>query len=157
MTKRKRAARAADNEQGLTLVEMMVVIAIMGLIMGAVGVQLYKKWRQAQIETTKQEIMTTKTALTEYALDQPDRCPSSLSDLAENGNLEDEPLDAWGEPLLFRCPAQNGRAVADIWSKGPDGEEGTGDDICSWKIKRRRRGERGSRRAGRAGRAEVRP
>ncbi len=39
--------------------------------------------------------------------------------------------DPWGEPYQYRCPGADGRAF-DLWSKGPDKEDGTDDDITSW-------------------------
>lgn len=126
----------------MTLIEVIIVIAIIALIMSAVSFQLVRKWTEVQIEATKQEILTTRSALMDYVMRHGDQCPESLEELVEDEIVDTEPLDAWGEPLLFRCPAEKGRGVADIWSKGPDGEDGTADDICSWNIKKNRRRKR---------------
>ncbi len=40
--------------------------------------------------------------------------------------------DAWGNPLQFRCPGTHNPAAYDLWSQGPDGTDGTDDDITNW-------------------------
>ena len=45
-----------------------------------------------------------------------------------------ELLDAWGNPLLFRCPGTHNPAAYDLWSRGPDGNAAntSDDDIGNW-------------------------
>jgi general secretion pathway protein G len=133
------------NDEAMTLVEVMVVVAIIGLIMGAVAFEVRRRLIQARIRMTQTKIVRTKEAIALYDLEAGPGCPQSLQALVDERILENEPLDAWGEPLLFRCPAEQGRGVADVWSKGPDGRDGTEDDVCSWKLGRRRRRERSAR------------
>jgi hypothetical protein len=46
---------------------------------------------------------------------------------------EELPSDPWGNPYQYAYPPENGTMdFPDIWSAGPDGEDGTEDDICSW-------------------------
>jgi hypothetical protein len=44
----------------------------------------------------------------------------------------DLPKDPWGNDYQYACPAERGSGEFDIWSWGPDGEDNTEDDICSW-------------------------
>ncbi|MFH0889339.1 MAG: type II secretion system major pseudopilin GspG [Planctomycetota bacterium] len=47
--------------------------------------------------------------------------------------LKKEPVDSWQKPYKYRCPSQNGQPDFDLWSLGPDGKDGTEDDITNWK------------------------
>jgi general secretion pathway protein G len=42
------------------------------------------------------------------------------------------PLDPWRRPYHYRYPGQHDPDMPDIWSAGPDGVDGTQDDIASW-------------------------
>jgi len=121
----------------MTLIEIMVVVMIISLMMGAVAFVAWHQWVKAQIRITGQTILRVETALGQYALEHAERCPADLDELARDRILTRNPPDAWGEALLFRCPAEHDpNAAADIWSKGPDRLEGTDDDIRSWEIPR---------------------
>ncbi|MBI5779799.1 MAG: type II secretion system major pseudopilin GspG [Planctomycetes bacterium] len=43
--------------------------------------------------------------------------------------LKKEIIDPWGNPYQYRCPSQHNRPDFDLWSFGPDGKDGTGDEI----------------------------
>lgn len=43
------------------------------------------------------------------------------------------PLDPWGSPYRYRCPGRRD-GIFDIWSCGPDGIDGTHDDIENWSL-----------------------
>jgi hypothetical protein len=57
--------------------------------------------------------------------------PLSLNELVGQKYLKD-PLDAWGQPLIFKFPGEHNADGADIVSKGKDKQEGTADDIKNW-------------------------
>lgn len=42
------------------------------------------------------------------------------------------PKDPWGTPYQYRCPGQHNQKGFDLWSFGPDGNDGGGDDIDNW-------------------------
>ena len=62
-------------------------------------------------------------------------CPDSLEVLLEYANSKRDAADPWGAPLRMGCgttlPA--GASGLAVWSLGPDGKDGTPDDVCSWK------------------------
>jgi general secretion pathway protein G len=59
-------------------------------------------------------------------------------------NTETLPKDPWGNSFVYEYPATHNKMnVPDIWSFGPDGQEGTEDDIVSWTGKGRNDGESG--------------
>ena len=45
------------------------------------------------------------------------------------------PLDPWGQRYVYRCPGKHNRSFYDLMSLGPDGREGTDDDITNWQKK----------------------
>ena len=129
-----RASRRA--QAGMTLIEIMVVIMIMGLVMGAVGVAVFRWYRSAQKKTTRTTIDTVVKSLWKWSQDQAmeaesdETCPSTLDVLVPEYIKSKRTLkDAWGKRLNFRC-------VGDtfcVWSCGPNKRDdgGGGDDIKS--------------------------
>ena len=62
--------------------------------------------------------------------------PAGVAEIKWNGPyLEDVPLDPWHHPYHYRYPSKHNKFVPDIWSLGPDGIDGTADDIGSWMEK----------------------
>jgi general secretion pathway protein G len=129
--KRKFRGRLA---RGMTLVEIMVVVAIIGMLMGTVGVYAYGRLEKARVSDTKMVIHSVEQALVHYQTDNTDGCPKSLGDLVSQKYMAKEPKDAWGQSLMFVCPGQHNPDGADIVSKGKDKQEGTQDDIKSWEM-----------------------
>lgn len=125
--------RLADlSQMGMTLIEIMVVVAIIGLLMGAVGVVAFSRYKKAQISTTAQIIKNLETAVQTYMMDNNGDCPKDLEELYTQKIVNKKPRDAWGQPLLFKCPGDHNKETADIESKGPDKREGTADDLANW-------------------------
>ena len=121
-------------ERGMTLIEIMVVVAIIGMLMGTVGVYAFGRLEKAKVTDTKMVIKNVEQALVHYQTDNTDACPKSVSDLVSQKYLTKEPLDPWGQVLIFKCPGQHNAEGADIVSKGKDKQEGTADDITSWDL-----------------------
>jgi general secretion pathway protein G len=121
----------------MTLVEIMVVVAIIGMLMGTVGVYAFGQLQKARVSDTKMVIHAVEQALVHYQTDNTEGCPKSLSELQTQKYLTKEPKDAWGQPLLFVCPGAHNQDGADITSLGADKKEG-GDgyntDIHSWDL-----------------------
>ena len=116
----------------MPLIEIMVVVAIIGLMMGTVGVVAYKRYQKAKLTNAKQVIANVQQALGHFRLETNEECPSELNVLYTQKFLTKEPRDPWGEELVFRCPGEHDTEGADISSKGPDKQDGTADDITSW-------------------------
>jgi general secretion pathway protein G len=128
----KQRKRVPRREQGFTLLEIMVVLAIIGLIVGSVGVMVFNRFKKAQVQTAKTRVTEISNATTQFMLDNNNSCPRSLDDLVSQKYLKKGIKDPWGKDFVFRCPGQNDTDGADVISAGPDKQEGTPDDIHSW-------------------------
>jgi general secretion pathway protein G len=125
----------ADNRRrtgtgGFTLLEIIVVLAIIGLIVAAVGRTVFKNWQDARLKIARIQVRDVAHTVEQYVIAH-DTCPS-LEQLVNEEYLRQFPKDPWGSPLVLRCPGQHKRDPADIVSPGPDREFGTGDDVNSW-------------------------
>ena len=130
----KRKGIVRNLQRGMTLIEIMVVVAIIGMLMGTVGVYAFGRFEKAKITDTKMVIKNVEAALVHYQTENTDSCPKGISDLVAQKIMPKEPLDAWGQSLIFKCPGEHNPDGADIISKGKDKQEGTADDIKSWEL-----------------------
>ena len=139
-TRRRLARRVRAGEKGMTLLEIMIVIAILGMIASVLVVAVVNRLDAAKIKTTKLKINNVKSALEQYKVDFGDY-PSQGEGLRAlisppEGNppyLKDKtvPKDDFGNELMYFNPSRHGGGPFEIMSKGPDGSEGTEDDIKS--------------------------
>jgi hypothetical protein len=111
----------------------VVVVAIIGELIDIVGAYACRQLEKAKIDETKMIIGRVEKAMNYH---QPCCCcPKSLSELVSEKLLAKEPVDAWGQPLIFKCPAEHSTVYGvDIVSKGKDKQEGTADDIKNWEL-----------------------
>jgi general secretion pathway protein G len=134
MDRKLRRGIRRSVERGMTLIEIMVVVAIIGMLMGTVGVYAFGRFEKAKITDTKMVIKNVEAAMVHYQTENTDSCPKSIMDLVTQKIMPKEPKDAWGESLIFKCPGDKNPDGADIVSKGKDKQEGTADDIKSWEL-----------------------
>ncbi len=132
---RRRRSRPAEAELGMTLIEIMVVLAIIVLVMGGVSLGVFKYWKSSQVNVAKKEIMVIQNALTAFAIHHRNKtCPEELDTLYKEGHITKKPKDPWGQPFTYKCPGDNDTEGADICSSGPDRKSGSEDDICSYDM-----------------------
>ena len=138
------------KDAGFTLLEIMVVIAIMGILATLVIPKLMGRPDDARIVAAKHDVGTLVLSLKLYRLDVG-QYPSSeqgLKALVERpssgnaatnwksgGYLDDIPNDPWGNPYQYVIPGIHGEI--DIFSYGADGKaggEGNDADVGNWKV-----------------------
>lgn len=132
------------NEDGFTLMELLVVLVIVGLLAAFVGPTLYQRISPAKQTAARSQMESFMTALDNYLIDVG-RYPTSQQGLSalrsDPGVLEwygpylrkSIPDDPWGNAYIYKSPGRNGGF--EILSYGEDGlEGGSGDsaDIESW-------------------------
>lgn len=135
-----------NGSDGFSLIELLVVLAIIGLIVGLVGPKVLNYMSSSRTKTAGLQVQGFRQALDLYYLDVG-RYPStseSLNALVQQPAAVDQwkgpylksagvPVDPWGQPYRYRSPGEHGDF--DIHSLGADGREGgTGDgaDVTSW-------------------------
>ena len=130
---KKKRRRVVDA--GFTLLEIMVVLAIIALIAGGVGAAVFKQYKKAQIQTAKMRVKAARDATAQFMMDNSNSCPKGIDELLSQKYLDrNNGKDPWGKDLIFRCPGTNDTDSADIASAGPDRQEGNADDIKSWEL-----------------------
>jgi len=127
------AARAV--EAGFTLLEIMVVLAIIALLAGGVGAAVFRNFKKAQVSTARLRVKAARDATAQFMIDNSSTCPHGIEDLVSQKYLDrNNAKDPWGKELVFHCPGTQDPDSADISSTGPDKQEGTPDDIKSWEL-----------------------
>ena len=138
--------RRREVSAGFSFIELIVVLAILGLLATVVGPRIMDRFSKGKSEIAKLQISQLEGALGLFRFDVG-RYPTtseSLEALIENlGGIQNWsgpyldkrslPKDPWGNDYEYRSPGQNGDF--DLWSKGADGTEGGQDDsadITSW-------------------------
>ncbi len=116
------------------MIEIVLVLALVGLIMGAIVVKLRRGTGEAQRQIARVQIQELAGQFLNYRVSNSGDCPT-IAQWIEDKTLKEEPKDPWGRALSIVCPGQHDEAGADIFSPGPDGQANTKDDIQSWTSK----------------------
>lgn len=115
----------AKSRRGMTLVEIMVVIAIVGTLMAVVAFNVVDRMNDANVETTKLQIKQIEQALQLYYAKKKSFPTTSegLSAAAKYFPDGTVPRDAWENEFLYFSPASDGKPY-EIVSLGADEVEG---------------------------------
>lgn len=129
--------RPRKGQRGLTLIEILVVVTILGIIASMVGITVANQLEDAKIQTTRTQIADIAKALDLFKI-KFSKYPQSLNDLVtppegKKPIMESIPKDAWDNDYVYIFPGQHNPGKFDIQSKGPDGVTDNEDDITNWK------------------------
>ncbi len=140
-----------NKHSGFTLIEIMLVVAIIALLVGTVVVNIGPQRKKAFITQAQNQISAYKMALQNYSLDSGiyPSTEQGLRALLSPPNSEPVPSkwhgpyldpavikpDPWGHDYIYVCPPQQNPDPEgfDLYSMGPDGRANTDDDIVSWR------------------------
>ncbi|MEH6590819.1 MAG: type II secretion system major pseudopilin GspG [Halioglobus sp.] len=134
------------RQAGFTLMELLVVLAILGLLMSLVGPRVLNQLGGAKSKTAAIQIKDLEQTLEMYMLDTG-RFPSSEDGLDalvnKPGNApgwngpylkSDVPLDPWKRPYNYKYPGDHGEVDIFTYGKnGAAGGDGEDADVGNWK------------------------
>ena len=127
-----------QKKRGMTLLEIMVVITLIGLVTAAIGVAVMNQLSKGQSDTARNQAYEIGKSLELYKLNNG-RYPTTAEGLQvlvtppKGKPLMDQmPKDPWGNDYVYVNPGQKNPSKFDVRSKGPDSQEGTEDDVGNW-------------------------
>lgn len=113
--------------RGMTIVELMIVLVILGSIMGVVGFYVFGTLDKANVQEARIEIGKLSQMVETYYLQSTPRAfPNSLEDLKTAQLTKKVNADPWGNEYVYKKISNR---EFEIYSMGPDGSEGTDDDV----------------------------
>lgn len=120
-----------SNVRGMTLLEIMVVIAIIGILSSAIGVSVVTYMEKAKVDAAKAQLRQVANAVELYAVEND--WPTDLREVLDAKMVKEKQLvDPWKQDLLYSYPASRGGDNRyDLCSKGPDKVDGNDDDVCN--------------------------
>lgn len=135
------------SQSGFTLLEIMVVVVIMGMLASIVSFNVMGSKADAEVRKARIDIKSIQQALDLYKLDNS-RYPTTEQGLKsliqkptaspvpknwkKGGYVQELPEDPWGNKYRYANPGLHNPNSYDVFSFGPDQEEGTDDDIGNW-------------------------
>ncbi len=139
--------RPPPPDAGFTLLEILVVIAILGLLIGLVAPAALRQLGGARISVARQSIERLGAVLDLYRLDvgsyptgeeglqalvtRPTNASNWAGPYVQNGQV---PVDPWTHPYIYREPATRSGHEYDLCSRGPNaatGDAGGDSLICN--------------------------
>ena len=132
------------RKQGFTLLEIVIVLGIIAVILGGSIAVVGKLTDGAKLQRFTSDVNTISSAISTYKLNAGTvpttqqglqaliTKPASTPVPKRWTQLATEiPIDPWQNPYQYRYPGSKDSSTFEISSKGPDGQEGTEDDLSS--------------------------
>lgn len=135
---------AASRRRAFTLIEIMVVVMIMGILLSIVLFKVTGRGQEARLTAANSQLDNLCMALEAYLMDNGNY-PAQLAHLyatpdagmnSWKGPYVQKPnfKDPWGHEFVYAAgsSAAHNKKSYDLYSKGPDGQPDTADDISNW-------------------------
>ena len=130
--------RRPKPKRGMSLLEIMVVITLIGLVTAAIGVAVMNQGDAAHVKIAREQAYEIGKGVEMYRL-STGHYPSTTEGLVVLANppkgkplLDSLPRDPWGNDYVYVVPGMKNPNKFDVRSKGPDGQDGTDDDVGNW-------------------------
>ena len=133
------------SQRGFTIIEILAVTILMAGLFGMAAVGINGAIKKSRINTAKAQIGSLEQGVTSFNMTcgfDPDSIEdlvqsptgSKCKDYPEEGFLSKKsiPLDPWKREYSYQKPGTHNTSGVDLWSSGPDGEDGTADDVVNW-------------------------
>ena len=136
-----------ENRQisrGFTLIELMVVLALIGLLASIVTINVRAHMIRGKQNAARAEISTVCSALESYytimgrypTTDEGLAALAQKSDKISEPLLNNVPVDPWGHPYVYNQPGRSQPyEVICLGADGREGGEGADSDIQSWNLR----------------------
>lgn len=121
-----RLRRRRASQRGMTLIEIMVVLVILGMMAGAIAWNVFGQQKDSQIKMAQTETKTIADAVDMFRL-KHSKMPETLNELMPNEVRKLRP-DPWGNAYVL---VKGSGDEFEIISYGPDKSQGGTDDISS--------------------------
>lgn len=142
----KGSNRKRSGARGFTIFELVLVLALLGLLSGLVITRVGGIWGGAQEKTARFHVnQTFKTPLLKYRIDMGSypttdeglkallEAPANRKHLWKGPYVDSIPVDPWNNAYEYRYPGEKNTLDYDLRCAGPDGQMNTADDIGNWK------------------------
>ncbi len=131
--------RSHSSEAGFSLVELMIVIAIIAMLASVVAINLIGNLEEAEVTTAKAEINTIKTALMSYRIvfKKFPTTGEGLEALIKNEknrkfiDANSVPKDPWGNDYIYKLEGSRNYTITSYGADGVPGGEAQDADISS--------------------------
>jgi len=145
MQAKRSSIRRHRRASAFTLIEVLLVLAILVVLASMVVTIFGGTQEQAFKDAAKGQVGIFKTAVNLYKF-HTKNYPAGLEGLITRPSDEAQskrwagpyidsskvPLDPWDKPYKFAAPGKHNTESFDVWSTGPDGQDGSEDDIGNW-------------------------
>lgn len=127
-------ARAAFRARGMSLIEIIIVVVLIGTITLVVGQRVFGSRDQANFRLAETQLQTVAAKVDQFEMDVG-RLPNSLDEMTTNPGesrwlgpyiREEDATDPWNTPIQLEVPGNNGRYA--LISLGADRQPG-GDSV----------------------------
>lgn len=120
-----RVLRASTQSRGTTLVEVLIVVAIIAMVAGGVAFFAFPKFKESQVKTAQTAARVIRGAAQNWQMTN-DGCPT-ISQLIQDKQLDkaQDTNDPWGGDYTITCTDDD----IIVSSEGPDKQQGSDDDI----------------------------
>lgn len=145
LPRERRRPRSLRSTGGFSLIEILISLALLAALTGLVIAGFGGVLGRGQEDVAKQFVESSlETPLIRYRIDTGSyptteegiaallTAPSDKASRWRGPYIEEMPIDPWGNPYHYRFPGTQNPAKYDLWSYGPNGVEGGGDDIGNW-------------------------
>jgi general secretion pathway protein G len=123
--------RVAQNSRGMTLIELMVVIAILGMMATLITVYFVKEQDRAKVDSTKIQMHNIEQALDAYKIrfGEYPGTEQGLQELVTKEIMKELPKDMWGEPIVYTRNSTRSYTLKSFGADKQAGGEGVDADI----------------------------
>lgn len=119
------------GSSGFTLIELMVVVIVLAALAGMLIPNLVDKPDKMKKEIVLADLRAIDTSLKLYRVENGEY-PASIGALeAEFDNRLNDP---WKNPYQYKFPGGRSKFKYDAYSMGPDGQDGSNDEIGNWEL-----------------------